>query len=107
MGKRCTHCCKWCDDKEFGLTIRMRNTNVLEEGETTKGKVAYLKSWCKACTNRNLRLTRGTGTDLDILTNLEIKLRKDYENSMRVYPKESHWFKDQPKESPPESLSDS
>jgi len=89
MGKRCTYCQHWCDDKEFGLSIRMRNINGLDEGEITKGKVASLQSWCKACTNRYKRLKRGTGSDLDILTDLSIRLDNDFSNDLKAYPKQN------------------
>jgi len=89
MGKRCIYCHHWCDDKEFGLNIKIRVCESGDEGTQTKERIAYLQSWCKACTNRYKRLKRGTGTEKDILTDLSIRLDNDFNNDLKAYPQQN------------------
>ena len=75
--KRCTHCITIKGDRDFDLTKRMRVLERSDEGVIETGKVMYTQSWCKECTKRYSRMSRDTGTILDYLWELSIKIKKD------------------------------
>lgn len=80
---QCSYCHHFKFDNEFSLTIRKGLENSGEDSNNTWVPVAYLQSWCKECTTRKLRVSRGTQTRLDVLVELVVLLDNEFKKWMR------------------------